>query len=83
MYAFISCDYVHMPDKIYVSRKTFLVSLLVVVLVSSLFVGIFMNGVNGTSLENAIYVKNEDELKNAINNASSKGTVIALTTTSH
>ncbi|MDR0318758.1 MAG: hypothetical protein LBI09_01835 [Nitrososphaerota archaeon] len=34
-------------------------SLLVAVLVSSLFVGIFMNGVNGASLENAVYVKNE------------------------
>ncbi|MDR2707687.1 MAG: hypothetical protein LBB87_02940 [Nitrososphaerota archaeon] len=53
-------------------------SLLGVLLVSSLFVGTFMNGVNGDSLENAIHVKNEDELKNAINNASSKGTVIAL-----
>ena len=54
------------------------VSLLVVVLFSSLLVGIFMNGTNGASVENAVHVKNENELKNAINNASSKEVIIAL-----
>jgi hypothetical protein len=54
------------------------VSLLVVMLFSSLFVGIFVHEVNGASLENAVHVKNEDELKNAINNASLKEITIAL-----
>ncbi|MDR2202796.1 MAG: hypothetical protein LBE76_00510 [Nitrososphaerota archaeon] len=54
-----------------ISRKSLLLtSLLVVVLVSSLFVCVFvMNGFSGASLENAVHVKNEAELKNAINNA--------------
>jgi hypothetical protein len=53
-------------------------SLLVVLLVSSLFVGTFMNEANGASLENAIHVKNEEKLKNVISNTPSKRTVIAL-----
>lgn len=51
---------------------------LIFLLVSSLFVCIFVNGSNGASVENVVHVKNEDELKNAINSASSKGIVIAL-----
>jgi hypothetical protein len=67
--------------KFNVSRKTLLlVSLLTVVLVSSLFVCVFMNGPRGASLENAVHVKNETTLKNAINRASSKESFIALDT---
>jgi hypothetical protein len=56
-----------------------LVSLFVVVLASLLFVGAFMNGVSGASLENAVHVKNEDELKNAVDNVSNgKSATIAL-----
>jgi hypothetical protein len=54
--------------RVFRSWSLLVVSLLVVVLVSSLFVGIFMNGVNGASLENAVHVKNENELKNDILN---------------
>jgi hypothetical protein len=64
-----------------ISRKSLLLtSLLVVVLVSSLFVCVFvLNGSSGASLENVVHVKNEDELKNAINNAPTGGsTTIAL-----
>jgi len=50
------------------SWSLLVVSLLVVLLFSSLFVGIFMDGVNGASLTNAVYVKNEEELRTAINN---------------
>jgi hypothetical protein len=41
---------------------------LTLVLVSSLFVCTSVNGVSGAFLENAVHVKNEDELKNAIAN---------------
>ncbi|MCL2642345.1 MAG: hypothetical protein FWD52_02345 [Candidatus Bathyarchaeota archaeon] len=68
-----------MPDEFRVSRRTLLlVSLLIVVLISSFFVYISLNGSSGASLENAVHVKNEEELKKAIDNAFSKGTVIAL-----
>ncbi|MCL2643414.1 MAG: hypothetical protein FWD52_07915 [Candidatus Bathyarchaeota archaeon] len=54
-------------------------SLLVVTLISFLFVGIFVNGLGGSSLVDAVYVKTEDELRNAINNApTGKPITIAL-----
>ncbi|MDR2707181.1 MAG: hypothetical protein LBB87_00315 [Nitrososphaerota archaeon] len=61
-------------------RYLLLTSLLIVVLASSLFVCIFMmNGCDGISLEHVIHVKNEDELKNMINNTvNKKSTVVAL-----
>jgi hypothetical protein len=55
-----------------------LISLLFVVLVSSLFVGVFVNSSSVASLENAVHVKNEDELKNAILNASVGGSTIII-----
>ncbi|MCL1965570.1 MAG: hypothetical protein FWF62_00235 [Candidatus Bathyarchaeota archaeon] len=63
-----------------ISHNWFLLvtSLLFVVLFSSLFVGVFMNGANGASLENVIHFKNEDELKNAVNKVYSKEVTIAL-----
>ena len=64
-----------------ISRRVLLfASLLVVVLVSSLFVCAFMmNDSSGASLEDAVHVKNETELKDAINNApNDKPTTIAL-----
>ena len=64
-----------------VSRKSslLLASLLIVVLASSLVVCISVNNSNGTSLENAIHVKSEDELKNAVANVSNnKSATIAL-----
>lgn len=70
-----------MNNKFRDSRRTYLlfVSLLIVVLVSSLFVCTFVNGDSGASLENAVHVKNEDELRNAVKNASNgKPTTIAL-----
>jgi hypothetical protein len=36
---------------------------LIFILVSSLLVCVFVNSSNGASLENAVHVKNEDELK--------------------
>jgi len=59
-------------------KNLIVASLLIVVLVSSLCVCVFMNNSNGASLTNAVHVKNETELKNTINNSSSKGTTIAL-----
>ncbi|MCL2135334.1 MAG: hypothetical protein FWH37_07275 [Candidatus Bathyarchaeota archaeon] len=60
-------------------RSLLLIALLVVVLFSSLFVCMFVNGYSAASLENTIRVKNETELKNAISNASDgKSTIIAL-----
>jgi hypothetical protein len=61
-------------------RKTLATtSLLIIILFSSLFVGVFTNGSSGASLENAVHVKNEDELKNAIDNApAGKTTTIAI-----
>jgi hypothetical protein len=54
--------------------------LLIAFLFSSLFVGMFMiNSSSGASLDNAVRVKNEVELKNAINNTPTGGsTTIAL-----
>jgi hypothetical protein len=74
----MDCDYMDITDEFRISCKTFFVSLLVAVLVFSLFIGSSMNGVSGASLENAIHVKNENELKNAIDNAALKETIIAL-----
>ena len=60
-------------------RSLLLASLLFVVLFSSLFVCVVVGGVNGASLENAVHVKNEDELKNAIDNTPIGGSLtIAL-----
>jgi len=53
-------------------------TLLIAVLISSLFTCIFVNNSIGASLKNAIHVKNETELKNAITNTPSKTTTIAL-----
>jgi flagellar basal body-associated protein FliL len=62
-----------------VSRRSLLVvSLLVVVLVSSLLACTFVMICSSGALENAVHVKNETELKNAINNTSSKEVIIAL-----
>ena len=56
-----------------------LTSLLIVMLTSSLLACVSINGVNGASLENTVHVKNEEELKNAINNApTGKLTTIAI-----
>jgi len=52
---------------------------MIVLLVSSIFVCVSVNGVSGASLENAVHVKDETELRNAINNASNnKSTTISL-----
>ena len=60
-------------------RSLLLASLLCVVLVFSLVAGLFVNVSSGASLENAVHVKNETELRNAVNNVSSgSSTVIAL-----
>ena len=60
-------------------RSLLLASLLVVVLVSSLFVCVVVGGVNGASLENAVHVKNEGELEDAIkNSAKNTASTIAL-----
>ena len=63
-----------------VSHKSlFLTSLLIVVLVSSLFVCMSMHRSIGASLENAVHVKNEEALRNAVKNApSGESIVIAL-----
>ena len=53
-------------------RFLLFVSLLCVVLVSSLVTSSFVNVSVGASLENTVYVKNEEELKNAINNMFNK-----------
>jgi hypothetical protein len=61
-----------------VRRESFVLCL-IFVLVSSLLVGTFMNESNGASLENTVHVKNEAELKNAINNTPTGGsTTIAI-----
>lgn len=71
-----------MNDENRVSRRAYLLlltSLMIALLVSSIFVCVFVNSVGGVSLENAVYVKNETELKNAIKNASNDiSTTIAL-----
>jgi hypothetical protein len=70
-----------MNAEFHISRKPLLIiSLLCVILASSLFICTFMlNGSSGTSLENAVHVKNETELKNAIDNApTGKSTTITL-----
>jgi len=60
-------------------KKMIRVSLLVVLLFASLIIGVFMTKSGGVSLENAVHVKNEEELRNAVNNAPSRGIgVIAL-----
>ncbi|MCL2135254.1 MAG: autotransporter adhesin family protein [Candidatus Bathyarchaeota archaeon] len=60
-------------------RSLLLVSLLVVVLFSSLFACMFVNDSSAASLENAVHVKSEEELKNAMDNApTGKSTIIAL-----
>jgi hypothetical protein len=68
-----------MSARFNVSRRSLLlVFLFVVVLASSLFVCLLVNDSSGVSLTNAVHVKNEAELKNAINNASSKKSAITL-----
>jgi len=69
-----------MNVKFDVSHKSMLLtSLSVIVLVSSLFVCLFAESSRGASLENAVHVKNETELKNAINNVSdNKSTTIVI-----
>jgi len=64
---------------LHVSRKSLLLmSLLVVLLISALFVYVsMMDCSNGASLENAVHVKNETELRTAIKNAPS-GTSIVI-----
>ena len=65
----------------HIYSKCFLlfISLLFVVLVSSLFVCVMVNYSSGASLVNVVYVKNEEELRNAVTNASSmESIVIAL-----
>jgi len=60
-------------------KSLLLVSLLATVMFSSLFVCVSVGGSSGVSLENAVYVKNEDELKKAINDTPIGGsTTIAL-----
>jgi len=51
-----------------IHHKKTIVTLLIAVLISSLCACVFMNNSNGTSLENAVQVKNEEELRKAINN---------------
>ena len=58
-------------------RSSLFISLLVVVLAFSLFTCVSLNVSSGVSLENAVYVSNETELRNAINNAA-KPAVIAF-----
>jgi len=72
----------NMCVKFHVSHKHKLfTSLLLTMLVSSLFTCLFVNNSIGASLANAVHVKNETELKNAINNApDGKSTTIALDT---
>jgi len=54
-------------------------SLLSAMLLTSLYACLLVSGSAGTSLTDAVHVKNEDELKNAINNAlTGKPTTIAL-----
>jgi len=50
-------------------KSLFLASLLIVVLTASLFVCMFMDYSSAASLEAVVHVKNETELKDAINNA--------------
>lgn len=52
--------------------KSLLASLLVVILVSSLFTCLLVNSSNGASLTDVVHVKNEAELKEAIKNVSTK-----------
>jgi hypothetical protein len=76
---YLDGDYVSMTADFGVSRKSFLTSLLCIVLISSLFICISVNDTNGAPLENAIHVKNETELKNAINNTpDNKPTTITI-----
>ena len=57
----------------------FISLLIIVILVSSLFICTFVNSSRGSSLENAVHVKTETELKNAINNTpDGKPTTIAI-----
>ena len=70
-----------MFNTFYVPRKQslLLASLLIVMLISSLLVYTSINDANGASSENAIHVKNEDELRKAINNApTGQSTTITL-----
>ncbi|MCL2643172.1 MAG: hypothetical protein FWD52_06650 [Candidatus Bathyarchaeota archaeon] len=61
----------------HISRRTVLgVSLFVVLLLSLVFIGTFMMGSRGVSLENAIHVKTENELRSTINNAFYRGSVV-------
>jgi len=60
-------------------KSLFLASLLIVVLTASLFVCMFMDYSSAASLEAVVHVKNETELKDAINNApNDKKTTIVL-----
>gem|GEM_PF-975629 len=60
-------------------KSLLLVSLLATVMFSSLFVCVSVGGYSGVSLENVVYVKNEEELRAAINDISySKAVTIAL-----
>jgi len=64
-------------NKVGVSRKFLLLtSVLIIVLASSLSVCVSLNGSSGTSLENAIYVSNEAELRNAISNAAKPAVIV-------
>jgi hypothetical protein len=75
----ITGDCMDMTATLRVSRKSLLLpSLLIAVLVSSLFVCVFGDSSCVGFLDGVVHVKNEAELRNAINNASSKEVTIAL-----
>ena len=67
-----------MNNSFRISRKSLILTSLIAVLLTSLFVGTYMNSSSGAFLENVVHVKTETELKNAINNAASKEITIAL-----
>ena len=71
--------YMRMDAGCRVFRKSLLLISLFVVLISSLFVCIFLSGFSVAFLENVVHVKNETELKNAIDNApTGRSVTIAL-----
>jgi hypothetical protein len=75
----IDGNYMHINYTFHGSRKSLLTSLLCVMLVSSLFTCLFVNDSSAASLENVVHVKNETELKNAINNTpNGKPTTITI-----
>jgi hypothetical protein len=81
-YLFVGGGYVSMLVGFCGSHRSMLLASLfvVVLLVSSLFAGIFMMNIcSGSFLDGAVHVKNEVELKNAINSVpDGKSTTIAL-----